>query len=61
MENEKIKNDLLANAVNKEGKLFISCSKAFEIADNNSIPTKEIGALCNKLKIKITGCQLGCF
>jgi hypothetical protein len=43
----------------REGK--IPCAMAFKIAKECSVSTKEIGNLLNQLKIKITGCQLGCF
>ena len=43
----------------REGK--IPCAVAFKIAKECSVSTKEIGNLLNQLKIKITGCQLGCF
>ena len=40
---------------------LISCKEALEIADNNGIPRDEMGKLLNRLKIKVRGCQLGCF
>ncbi|HYB20375.1 MAG TPA: hypothetical protein VEH09_05575 [Thermodesulfobacteriota bacterium] len=43
----------------KDGK--ISCAMAFKIAKENDVSTKEVGALLNQLKIKISQCQLGCF
>ena len=43
----------------REGK--ISCAMAFKIARESNISTKEVGALLNQLKIKISSCQLGCF
>ena len=43
----------------KDGK--ISCAMAFKIAKENDVSTKEVGALLNQLKIKISNCQLGCF
>ncbi len=43
----------------KDGK--ISCPVAFKMARENGISTKELGTLLNRLKIKITECQLGCF
>ncbi len=43
----------------KDGK--IPCAVAFKIAKECNVSTKEIGNLLNQLKIKITGCQLGCF
>ena len=43
----------------KEGR--IPCALAQKIARENNIPMKQVGDLLNKLKIKITACQLGCF
>jgi hypothetical protein len=42
-----------------DGKL--QCQKAFEISDKTGASIKEIGKICNKEGIKISGCQLGCF
>jgi hypothetical protein len=42
-----------------EGKL--PCAVAFQIAKENKVTTKEIGEACNRLKIKVKSCQLGCF
>ncbi len=39
----------------------LSCEKAHEISATLNVPLKEIGALCNDLKIKIMDCKLGCF
>jgi hypothetical protein len=39
----------------------LTCEKAHELADKLGIPLKELGVLCNEMKIKITACQLGCF
>jgi hypothetical protein len=39
----------------------LSCEKAHDLAKNLNIPLREIGAICNELKIKIAACQLGCF
>ena len=43
----------------KDGK--IPCALAFKIARDNNLSTKEVGTLLDRLKIKITSCQLGCF
>jgi len=43
----------------KDGK--ISCAMAQKIAIENKIPMNQVGNLLNKMKIKITQCQLGCF
>lgn len=42
-----------------EGK--ITCSVATRLADEHHISRREMGNLLNELKIKIMGCQLGCF
>jgi len=43
----------------KEGR--ITCKQALGISDEEGISPAELGALLNELKIKIRGCQLGCF
>jgi len=43
----------------KEGKLY--CEQAHEIAARHNIKLWEIGRVCDENKIKIKGCQLGCF
>ena len=57
MTREKIIEAIQAASINNR----LSCEKAHEIADALNVPLKEIGALCNGLKIKIKTCQLGCF
>ena len=39
----------------------ISCSAARAIASELGLSPREIGALVDKLNIRITQCQLGCF
>jgi len=39
----------------------MSCEKARDLAKELNVPVKEIGRICNVLKIKITACELGCF
>ena len=39
----------------------LSCGKAHDLAKDLHISLRELGELCNELKIKITACQLGCF
>ena len=50
---EKIKASLV------DGKL--PCPVAFKIAKEMKVGPKEVGETCNRLKIKIRSCQLGCF
>ncbi len=39
----------------------LSCEKAHALSRELDIPLREIGVLCNELKIRISACQLGCF
>ncbi len=39
----------------------LSCQKAFELASELNCLPADIGACCNEMKVKIYGCQLGCF
>lgn len=39
----------------------LTCEKAHELAKELKVSLREIGALCNEMKIKISSCQLGCF
>ena len=43
----------------KDGRL--TCPEARRIADEAGVAPKEVGQACNELKIKISGCALGCF
>ena len=49
---------LVYNATNEN---LILCSGAQKIAKSLGIPSKEVGKTANKLNIKISKCQLGCF
>ena len=39
----------------------LPCPKAFEISEKYGIPKMEIARYCNRHKVKIRKCQLGCF
>lgn len=39
----------------------LTCEKAHALSQELGVPLREIGALCNELKIRIAACQLGCF
>lgn len=45
--------------VSVEGRL--TCEKAHELGKELDVPLREIGVVCNELRIKIKDCQLGCF
>ncbi|WP_432401840.1 hypothetical protein [Wukongibacter sp. M2B1] len=42
-------------------KKYLDCAVAFKIAGKLNVDISTIGQLCNKEKIKISKCQLGCF
>ena len=53
----KIKNEIKKKAI--AGK--IPCQIARKIADNLSVPYKDVGKVADEMQIKITNCELGCF
>jgi len=54
---EKIGQAFRGAGISKE----ITCPQAFAVAKKAGVPVKAIGDYCNANKIKIRGCQLGCF
>jgi len=54
---EEIKDAVLKAAV--DGKL--SCTNARRLAEELGVPNSEIGRIADELKIKLFGCELGCF
>jgi len=57
MTREKIIEAIRTASINNR----LTCEKAHALAAELNVPLKEIGALCNELKIKIAACELGCF
>jgi hypothetical protein len=55
--NEELERKIQSSLV--EGKL--PCPMAFKIARELKVTPKEVGEACNRLKIKVRSCQLGCF
>ena len=45
--------------LSKDGK--ISCKQALKLAEEEGISSRDLGNLLNELKVKVMGCQLGCF
>ncbi len=39
----------------------LPCSEAFQIAKELDVSKSEVGEACNRIQIKISRCQLGCF
>lgn len=57
MDNKALEDEIKASLVN--GKL--PCAVAFTIARKLKVAPRDVGQAANELKIKIAGCQLGCF
>ncbi len=57
MTREKLIEAIRAGAVNNR----LSCAKAHDLSSELNVSLREIGEICNELKIKISSCQLGCF
>ena len=39
----------------------IPCAAVFRIAEAHGVPVAEAGQAVQRLRIKLTGCQMGCF
>ncbi|ADI01349.1 MAG TPA: hypothetical protein GXX39_08540 [Syntrophothermus lipocalidus] len=39
----------------------ISCTQARKVAEELQVSPREVGEICDELKIKIFACELGCF
>ena len=57
VDEKKLEEALRASLVNDR----LLCPVAFKISADLDVSTKAIGEMANKLGIKISGCQLGCF
>ncbi|MBN2271517.1 MAG: hypothetical protein JXN61_12945 [Sedimentisphaerales bacterium] len=57
--------DLLEAVFNRvcesDGNRRLNCAQAFELAKELRVDVSEIGRICNRQKIRISNCQLGCF
>ncbi|MBN2363908.1 hypothetical protein JXL83_07230 [candidate division WOR-3 bacterium] len=58
---EEIEKKIREKLFISEGKECLKCAEAFDVASELGIEPSEIGRICNRLKIKIVSCQLGCF
>lgn len=55
------KNELLQKIRENLADGKLPCDRAYQISAENDVKLWEIGKICDEEKIKITGCQLGCF
>lgn len=53
----RLEEELKASLIN--GKL--PCAMAFQIARKLKVSPRKVGEMANKLNIRISSCQLGCF
>lgn len=59
--NSDVLSALLSKCEERDGKLYLACIKASEIAKQEGTSLSIIGELCEQYKIKINSCQLRCF
>ena len=52
---------VLAQAKETDGRKSLTCAEALGIAAEQEVETAQIGRICNQQKVRICGCQLGCF
>jgi hypothetical protein len=57
MSDEKIKKALQEDGIGD----MITCEQALAVADKAKVPRGAVGDYCTRNRIKIRGCQLGCF
>ena len=61
MNTEDLKKIIMDSCDKIDGKIKLSCAKAFELSDKHNIGLPEIAGVCNRNGIRIHKCQLGCF
>jgi len=52
---------ILAQANETDGQKRLTCAAALSIAAGLDVEAAQIGRICDQQKIRICGCQLGCF
>jgi hypothetical protein len=58
---EELTKAVLERAQETDGVKKLACAEAFKLAKEFRVGVIEIGRICNRQKIKICKCQLGCF
>ena len=58
---EDLINAVVERAEEVDGKKQMFCAEAFELAQEFGAEIIEVGRICNRQKIRIRNCQLGCF
>lgn len=58
---EELTKAVKEHVVEQDGRPILTCSQAFAIARQYAVEVGAVGQICNREKIKIVSCQLGCF
>jgi len=61
MDENRLKELVLAAAFEEDGKKKLTCAAAFRLSSQHNVDLLEISRVCNRERIKICRCQLGCF
>jgi hypothetical protein len=59
--NEELKNNIKQSISEIVQDNKIPCIKALKIAEDFDVPPIQVGKIINQMKVKVGGCQLGCF
>ena len=58
---EPLKKAMLEKTFESDGKIKLTCSDAYAIAEKFDVRPSAIGKICNEENIRISKCQLKCF
>lgn len=61
MDETKIEAAVLAAAREEDGLRQLSCARAQVLAEDLGVTPRTVGAVCQRLGVRLTDCQLGCF
>jgi hypothetical protein len=61
MDEETLKQLVMAATFEEDGRRKLTCSEAFRLATEQGAATLDIARICNKNNIRLCKCQLGCF
>lgn len=58
---DELKKAILEKSIQAEGKIKLTCSNAFALAEELDVKVSEIARICREEDIRICKCQLNCF
>ena len=58
---EELTKVVLDRSKEADGRRTLTCAQALSLAAELGVEPKQIGRICDQEKIRLGGCQLGCF